>query len=65
MWIWIIIIAAVVGGLMGFFGSDGDGSEATGGAMAGGCLAASCLGRLALTALGIILVLWLFSAIFG
>ena len=33
--------------------------------MAGGCLAASCLARIALAALGIILVLWLFNVLFG
>lgn len=65
MWIWIIIIAVIIGGLIGFFGSDGDGSEAASGAMAGGCLAASCLGRLAIAALGILFVLWLFGTIFG
>lgn len=63
MWFWIIVIAIVIGGIIGFIQS-GKGEDAAQGALAGGCLAASCLGRLALAALGIILILWLASVIF-
>ena len=65
MWFWIIVIAVIIGGILGFISSDGDSGEAAGGAMAGGCMAASCLVRLAITALGIIIVLWLFGVIFS
>lgn len=67
MWFWIIVIACIIGAIIGFFGSDGDnaGEGAAGGCLTGGCMAASCLGRLALTALSILLVLWLFGVIFG
>ncbi|MBQ7420857.1 MAG: hypothetical protein IJV27_01730 [Prevotella sp.] len=65
MWIWIIVIAAIIGGIYGFISSEGDSGEAAGGAMAGGCMAAGCLTRLAIAAIGIILILWLFGLIFG
>lgn len=65
MWIWIIIIAVVVGALWGFLSSDDDkGGSATEGAMMGGCMAVGCLMKLALTALTIIAILWLFGALF-
>ena len=63
MWIWIIIIAIVIGAVIGFI-SSGKSEDALQGAMTGGCLAASCLGRLAIVALGILFILWLFSVIF-
>lgn len=65
MWFWIIVAAVVIGGILGFISSDGDSSEAASGAMAGGCMAASCLVRLAMAAIGILLILWLFGTIFG
>jgi len=65
MWFWIIVTAVVIGGLLGLISSNGDSSEAANGAMAGGCMAASCLVRLAIAAIGILLILWLFGAIFG
>lgn len=64
-WIWIIVVAAVIGAAIGFFSGKGDGEDAAQGAMAGGCMAASCLLRLFLAGLSIMLVIWLFSAIFG
>ena len=65
MWIWIIIIVAIIGGIWGYFSSDGDAGAATSSGAAGGCIAAGCLGRLALTAISILAILWLFDAIFG
>lgn len=55
MWIWVIVIACIIGGLIGFIGSDGQnaGSDAAGGALAGGCMAAGCLVRIAIAALSI------------
>ena len=62
MWFWIIVIAVVIGAIIGSLDSEGGAAE---GAMAGGCLAAGCIGRIAMAALGILLVLWLFSVLFG
>ena len=42
MWIWIIVIAVVIGGIWGYLNSNGDAGDAFGGAAAGGCLAAGC-----------------------
>ena len=40
MWIWIIIIAVIIGAIIGF-AQSGEKEDAVDGAMAGGCLAAS------------------------
>lgn len=64
MWIWIILIAVAFGAFLGF-AQNGNSEDALGGAMAGGCMAAGCLVRIALAAIGIIIVLWLFGALFG
>lgn len=63
MWIWIIVIAVIIGAFFGY-AENGRSEDAMGGAMAGGCMAAGCLLRIALAALGIIFVLWLFSVLF-
>ncbi len=63
MWIWIIIIAVVIGALVGFF-NRGNIGDALGGAMAGGCLATGCLIRIAIAAIGILFILWLFKVLF-
>lgn len=66
MWLWIIIGAIVIGGILGaIFSDDSQGEGAAQGAMAGGCLAANCLIRIAIAAIGIIIVLWLFNVLFG
>ncbi len=67
MWFWIIIIAVLIGGVLGFLFSDrGEkGEGALGGAMAGGCMAAGCVWRILLVGRGIIIVLKLFSFLFG
>lgn len=65
MWIWIIVIAVIIGALVGFFNGDGNSDDALGGALAGGCMAGSCLVRIAIAAIGIIIVLWLFGFLFG
>ena len=66
MWIWIIVGACVIGAILGLLGSNGKNSaeDAASGAFAGGCMAVGCLLRLALAAITILLVLWLFNAIF-
>ena len=65
MWIWIIIGACVIGAIIGFLGSNGNAEDAAGGAMAGGCMAAGCIVRIAIAALIIIGVLWLFGLLFS
>lgn len=64
MWIWIIIIAVIIGAAIGYFNS-GKSEDAVGEALAGGCMAASCLVRLAIAALVIIGILWLAGVLFG
>lgn len=64
MWIWILIIAIVIGAIFGF-ASSGKGEDAAAGAMAGGCMAASCLGRIFFAGIIILLILWLFSVLLG
>lgn len=64
MWFWIIVIAVVIGAIIGF-AQDGKGEDAAAGAFTGGCMAAGCLVRLAMAALGILVVLWLFGVLFG
>ncbi len=64
MWIWIIVIAVVIGAFIGY-AQEGKSEDAVGGAMAGGCMAAGCIMRIAIAAIGILLVLWLFGALFG
>lgn len=67
MWIWIIVVAVIIGAIIGFFASDGDskGADTAQGAMAGGCMAVGCLGRIALVAITIMIILWLFGKLFG
>lgn len=60
----IIVIAVVIGAIYGY-AQSGKGEDAVGGGMAGVYMAAGCLGRLAIAALSIIFILWLFSVIFG
>lgn len=64
MWIWVIVIAVAIGAFIGY-AQEGKSEDAIGGAMAGGCMAAGCLIRLSLAALSILLILWLFSVMFG
>lgn len=46
MWIWVIIIACVIGAIIGFASSDDKGEGALQGALGGGCLAMGCLARI-------------------
>ena len=64
MWIWIILIAVAIGAFIGY-AQEGRSDDAVEGAMAGGCMAAGCIMRIAIAAIGILLVLWLFGALFG
>lgn len=65
MWIWILIIAVIIGGIWGWLNGDGSGDDSLSGAMAGGCLAGNCLFRLLLAGLTILFILWLFNLMFG
>lgn len=65
MWIWIIIIAVIIGAAIAYFNGDGKKEDALAGGMAGGCMAGNCLLQLAIAAISIIAVLWLFNIIFG
>ena len=67
MWLWAIIIAAIIGCLIGYFSSkDGErGGSAVSGAVTGGMGCAYLLFQLFCWGVGIMLMLWLFSAMFG
>lgn len=67
MWIWIIIIAVIIGAIFGAVSSeDGEkGSGAAEGAFAGGMMAIGCLVRIAIVAISIFVVIWLFGLLFG
>lgn len=65
MWIWVVVIAVIIGAGVGFFGGDGKSEDALEGAMAGGCMAGHCLFRVAIAAISIIVVIWLFGMLFG
>lgn len=67
MWIAIIIIAVIIGGIVGLLHSNEDekGPGCLGGALFGGIAAMGCLGRIFFTAVSILLVLWLFRVLFG
>jgi hypothetical protein len=65
MWLYVIVIAVIIGAVIGYFGGDGNTDDAFEGAMAGGCMAGSCLLRIAIAALGIIFIIWLFGVLFG
>lgn len=64
MWIWIIIAAVVIGGIIGL-ANDDSGEGCLGGALTGGCMASSCLWQILITGISILIVIWLFNAIFG
>lgn len=64
MWIWVIIIAVIAGGIIGACSPDNEKEDALGGAMAGGCIAMGCLARIAITAVFIIGILWLAKMLF-
>lgn len=66
-WLIIIIVVAVIGGIIGFLGSE-DGSRGEGafeGAVGGALGCGYVLFRLFIWGLGIAFLFWLFGAIFG
>lgn len=67
MWIWLIIIAVIIGGAIGFFSSDKDeeGSGCLGGALMGGMGCGYILFQIFIFGIIIMIFLWLFGALFG
>ena len=67
MWIWVIIIAIIIGAIWGVLSSD-EGERGTGafsGAVMGGMGCGFILFRIFLWGLGIMLLIWLFGSLFG
>lgn len=67
MWLTILVIAIIIGAVIGFFNSkDGErGVGALGGAMASGMGCGYILLQIFLAGLAIIFFIWLFGALFG
>lgn len=67
MWIWIIIIAIIIGAIWGAMSSrDGERSAgAFSGAIASGMGCGYILFQIFLLGAGIIFILWLFNSLFG
>jgi len=67
-WLWVILIVAVIGGIIGFLGSDRDedrGANALGGALAGGLGCGYIILQIFLVILGFFILFkigcWLFG----
>lgn len=65
MWIWVIVIAVVIGAVIGLISSGGNLEEALKGGAGAGCVVGGCLIRIAIAAISIIVILWLFGLLFG
>lgn len=67
MWLTILIIAIIIGAIIGFFSSkDGErGTGAVSGAVASGMGCGYILFQIFLAGLGILFIIWLFGALFG
>ena len=67
MWLTILIIAIIIGAVIGFLGSnDGErGSGALGGAIAGGIGCGHVLLQIFIFGIIILAFIWLFGALFG
>ena len=63
MWIWILVIFAVGGAILGALSNEKDG--ALGGCLTGLFTGGSCLTQIFIWGLSILFVLWLFGALFG
>lgn len=64
VWFWIILIAIAVGALLGWLYLGRNKDAAAAGVAAGGYIAVRFLVCLAVTAIFIMLILWLFKVIF-
>jgi hypothetical protein len=63
MWIWVLIIFAIVGAILGALSDDKDG--AAGGCLAGLFAGGGCLVQILIGGLSILFVIWLFGVLFG
>lgn len=63
MWIWILIIFAVGGAILGAMSGEKDG--ALGGCLTGLFAGGSCLVRIFIWGISILILFWLFGALFG
>lgn len=66
--LWILVIAAVIGGIIGIISGDNPGEvkeNALGGAMAGAWMAGGCLVNLLIYGLVVAVGIWLFTLIFA
>ena len=67
VWLWIIIIVMVIGGIIGAIGSGDDdkGSGCLGGALTAGVGCGYVLVQIFIAGLVIVGIIWLWSALFG
>jgi hypothetical protein len=63
MWVWILVIFAVVGAIIGAAANGKEG--AVGGCLAGLFTGSSCLVKIIIAGLSILLVIWLFGVLLG
>lgn len=67
-WLWLILIVAAIGGIIGFFSSNRDedrGSNAVQGALGAGVGCGMIIFQVFLWGLGIAFMIWLFGLLFG
>jgi len=64
VWFWILVVLVALGALVGWLVFGRSRRAAGAGAVAGGCIGVKFLVWLAVTALSIMFVLWLFRVIF-
>lgn len=66
LWLKIIVGCCIIGAIIGLFYSNGKNplSNAANGAVTGGCMAAGCILRIAIAALIILGILWIFGILF-
>ena len=67
MWIWILIIVIALGGILGYLGSDSNekGKGAVSGAIAGGIGCGYVIFSIFMFGVGIMILVWIFSFLFG
>jgi hypothetical protein len=63
MWIWVLVIFAIAGAILGALSGDKDG--AAGGCLAGLFTGGSCLMQIFIWGISFLILAWLFGALFG